>query len=116
MEFPFRAFFHASGPETHIGELSGVEKTREYGKKKQALEIVGAKEGTRTPTGVTPQDPESCASTKFRHFRTCTKRSISFAVGLSELQLTTYGSEETDGRPAERWVAVPVAKEAKDAK
>ena len=30
----------------------------------------GAKGGNRTPTGVTPQDPESCASTRFRHFRT----------------------------------------------
>src|SRR5262245_36014742 len=30
---------------------------------------IGAKGGNRTPTGVSPQDPESCASTKFRHFR-----------------------------------------------
>jgi len=71
MEFLFRAFFRVSGPETHIGELvcpavgfvappiiQGWKKTREYGKKKQVLEIVGAKEGTRTPTGVTPQEPE----------------------------------------------------------
>ena len=35
----------------------------------KVLEIVGAKGGNRTPTGVSPQDPESCASTKFRHFR-----------------------------------------------
>ena len=48
----------------------GWKKNTEYGKKNQVLEIVGAKGGTRTPTGVTPQDPESCASTKFRHFRT----------------------------------------------
>jgi len=71
MEFPFRAFFRVSDPETHIGELvfpavgfvappiiQGWKKTREYGKKKQVLEIVGAKGGNRTPTGVTPQEPE----------------------------------------------------------
>jgi hypothetical protein len=33
---------------------------------------IGAKGGNRTPTGVSPQDPESCASTKFRHFRAAT--------------------------------------------
>ena len=30
--------------------------------------IDGAKEGSRTPTGITPQDPESCASTNSATF------------------------------------------------
>ena len=33
------------------------------------LKTNGAKGGTRTPTGVTPPDPKSGASAKFRHFR-----------------------------------------------
>ena len=32
------------------------------------LMIVGAKEGSRTPTSVTSQDPESCASTSSATF------------------------------------------------
>jgi hypothetical protein len=32
------------------------------------LILSGAKEGSRTPTGVTPQDPESCASTNSATF------------------------------------------------
>jgi len=38
--------------------IQGWKKTIEYGKKNQVLEFVGAKGGNRTPTGVTPQDPE----------------------------------------------------------
>jgi hypothetical protein len=41
---------------------------------------IGAKGGNRTPTGVSPQDPESCASTKFRHFRTATRDSKNFIL------------------------------------
>ncbi len=92
MEFPFRAFFVR--PEFSVDGfearpiIQGWKKTREYGKKRQVLEFIGAKEGTRTPTGVTPQEPESCASTKFRHFRTVGRNTPNLNSGMHHVKLT----------------------------
>jgi len=50
----FTSLTRARGSTHH----SGMEKIQRVCKKNQVLEIVGAKGGNRTPTGITPQEPE----------------------------------------------------------
>ena len=53
----------------HMGDTTLNQVAVQAGHHAKLLETNGAKGGTRTPTGVTPPDPKSDASAKFRHFR-----------------------------------------------
>lgn len=83
---------------------------------------VGAKGGTRTPTGRSPQDPESCASTNSATFARGAERSVGSAVStvnprrrspasvsasVPTPELAHSGSASTLRGPQRRWVLHP---------